>query len=246
MESHFAVAEHRPHRKKSGAATLDRSLNHPEQAALGALAMSIVHDLRNPLAAIYSAAEMLIESHLPGEESQRLARNVFSAAVRIKELLQDYVDHSRASERRLSPCNVRNLIADAVDRIAVLAEAQSVAVVQNIPADMAILADRRRIASVLSNLFVNALEAMPQGGSICISALAQEEMAVVKVRDSGPGVAPEIRDRVFEPFVTAGKSNGWGLGLASARQVIVGHGGEMWLESNTGKGACFAFSLPLL
>ena len=207
--------------------------------------MSIVHDLRNPLSAIYSGAEMLLESQLPPEESHRLARNIFTSAVRIKELLQDYVDHCRATERQLSPANVRNLVSDAVDRIAPLAEAQSVAMVQEVPADLAILVDRRRIGSVFTNLFVNALEVMPLGGSIHISAYSFDGTVIMKVRDSGPGVPAEIRDRVFEPFVTAGKSNGWGLGLASARQVIVEHGGEMWLEARAG-GACFAFSLPCL
>jgi two-component system phosphate regulon sensor histidine kinase PhoR len=207
--------------------------------------MSIVHDLRNPLSAVYSGAEMLLESQLPPEESHRLARNIFTSAVRIKELLQDYVDHCRATERQLSPSNVRNLISDAADRIAPLAEAQSVALVQDIPVDLAILVDRRRLASVFTNLFVNALEVMPEGGSIHISAYSSDGTVIIKVRDSGPGVPPEIRDRVFEPFVTAGKSNGWGLGLASARQVIVEHGGEMWLESRAG-GACFGFSLPSL
>ena len=207
--------------------------------------MSIVHDLRNPLSAVYSGAEMLLESQLPPEESHRLARNIFTSAVRIKELLQDYVDHCRATERQVSASNVRNLISDAVDRIAPLAEAQSVALVQDVPADLAVLVDRRRIASVFTNLFVNALEVMPQGGSIHISAYSLDGTVVIKVRDSGPGVPTEIRDRVFEPFVTAGKSNGWGLGLASARQVINEHGGEMWLESRAG-GACFGFSLPSL
>jgi signal transduction histidine kinase len=207
--------------------------------------MSIVHDLRNPLAAIYSGAEMLLESQLPPEESHRLARNIFTSAVRIKELLQDYVDHCRATERQLCPSNVRNLISDSVDRIAPVAEAQSVVVVQDVPADLSILVDRRRIGSVFTNLFVNALEVMPRGGSIHISAFSFDGTVVTKVRDSGPGVPAEIRDHVFEPFVTAGKSNGWGLGLASARQVILEHGGDMWLESRAG-GACFAFSLPSL
>jgi signal transduction histidine kinase len=208
--------------------------------------MSIIHDLRNPLAAIYGAAEMLLESELPRDESHRLARNIFASAVRIKELLQDYADHCRASERQLSASNVRNLVRDAVDRITPLAEAQSVAVVEEVPADLAVLVDRRRIASVFTNLFVNALEVMPEGGSIHVSSYSDDRTVVVRVRDSGPGVPAEIRDRVFEPFVTSGKSNGWGLGLASARQIILEHSGDMWLEARTSRGACFAFSLPAL
>jgi signal transduction histidine kinase len=90
----------------------------------------------------------------------------------------------------------------------------------------------------------NALEAMPEGGSIRISAAPAESSVVIRVRDTGPGIVPEIRDRLFQPFVTACKADGWGLGLAQARQIVNDHGGEMWLESPPGTGACFAFSLP--
>ena len=97
---------------------------------------------------------------------------------------------------------------------------------QDIPGDLCITVHRARIDSVLANLLGNALDAMPDGGSIHISGIAREDSVVVRVLDAGPGVAPEIRDRLFQPFVTARKSNGWGLGLASARQVVIDHGGE--------------------
>ena len=213
-------------------------------AALGTLTMSFVHDLRNPLAAIHNGAEMLSGSQLPEQQVRRLTRTMYSASVRIQELLQDYVDLCRRRESGRHPSNLHNLVAHAVDSIAAVAEAQSVVVVQDVPADLAVILDSRRIGSVLANLLANALEAMPTGGSIHISAMVVESLVVIRVLDTGPGIAPEIRDRLFEPFVTARKPNGWGLGLAHARQVVIDHGGEMWLESPIGWGACFAFSLP--
>jgi signal transduction histidine kinase len=104
--------------------------------------------------------------------------------------------------------------------------------------------DRGRIDSVVGNLVGNAIEAMPGGGSIHISTAATETSVVVRVLDNGPGVAPEIRDHLFQPFATARKSNGWGLGLLHARQTVIEHGGSMWFESPRRGGACFAFSLP--
>ena len=86
---------------------------------------------------------------------------------------------------------------------------------------------------------------MPDGGRIGISAYAEDGFVVVEVRDSGPGIAPEIRDSLFEPFVSAGKRNGLGLGLALARQTVLDHGGDMWVESDAGSGACFRLRLPL-
>jgi signal transduction histidine kinase len=214
------------------------------ETSLGTLAMSVVHDLRNPLAAIHGGAEMLKGSQLPEEQVRRLARNMYNASVRIQELLQDYVDLCRTRESQPHPSNLRSLVAYAVESIAAVAEAQSVVVVQDVPADLLVTLDRGRIGSVLANLLANALEAMPTGGSIHISAIAAESSVVIRVLDTGPGIAPEIRDRLFQPFVTARIPNGWGLGLAQARQVVIDHGGEMWLESPPGRGACFAFSLP--
>src|SRR5512134_3465492 len=187
-------------------------------AALGTLAMSFVHDLRNPLTAIHNGTEILNRSQLPEQQVRRLTRNMYNASVRIQELLQDYVDLCRTRESQPHPSNLRGLVANAVDRIAAAAEAQSVVVVQDVPADLVVTLNRRRIDSVLANLLTNALEAMPTGGSICISAMVTESSVVIRVLDTGPGIAPEIRERLFQPFVTARKPNGWGLGLAHARQ----------------------------
>ena len=94
------------------------------------------------------------------------------------------------------------------------------------------------------NLIGNSLEAMPEGGEVRISASYEDGSAMVHVEDTGPGVAPEIRSKLFQPFVTAGKRNGLGLGLALTRQTILEHGGDMWVESEPGRGARFSFRLP--
>jgi signal transduction histidine kinase len=219
--------------------------NLGSETAFGRLAMSIVHDLRNPLTAIHAGAEILNGAYLPEQEVRRLARNIYTASVRIQQLLHDYVDLCRTGEKGPHPFNLRRLIAEAVERIAAKAKAQAVVVVHNVPAELVVTLNRHRIASVLVNLLDNALDVMPAGGSIHISTLMAENSVVLKVLDTGPGIAPEIRGRLFEPFVTARKPNGWGLGLAQARQAVLEHGGEIWLEDPPGPGACFAFRLPL-
>ncbi len=95
-----------------------------------------------------------------------------------------------------------------------------------------------------ANLIGNALEAMPGGGEVRISATLEDGAVLAEVADNGPGIAPEIRDRLFQPFVSAGKRNGLGLGLALTRQTVLDHGGEMWVESEPGKGARFLLRLP--
>ena len=93
------------------------------------------------------------------------------------------------------------------------------------------------------NLITNALEAMPDGGQIRIGARKAENIVLIDVEDTGPGIPRAIRDRLFEPFVTAGKDNGLGLGLALSRQTVLDHGGDIWAEP--AKGARFVICLPL-
>jgi signal transduction histidine kinase len=206
---------------------------------------SIVHDLRNPLSAIHGSAEMLIGSRLSESQRHRIARNLYGASVRMKELLDEYLSRHNGAAKGVEMCDLRQLVSRAVEHVGLLAESQSVEIVQNVPESLLIAVDQQRIQRVLVNLFVNALDVMPNGGNIRISAAPECQSVLMQVRDSGPGIAPEIRDRLFQPFATAGKASGLGLGLAFSRQAVIDHGGEMWAESSL-QGACFAIRLPLL
>jgi signal transduction histidine kinase len=203
----------------------------------------IVHDLRNPLATIHGSAEILVRTRLSQPEVHRIARNMYSASVRMRELLEQFLDQSRGTGQDVELSNVRTLVEAAVERIAVSAEFQSVNIVQNIPKGLVVLLNRHSIQRVLVNLLVNALEAMPKGGTIRVTAESSPGSVLIQVRDTGPGIAPEIWDRLFQPFATAGKPNGIGLGLASSRQAVLNHGGEMWAKSSP-NGACLSFRLP--
>ena len=97
---------------------------------------------------------------------------------------------------------------------------------------------------VFFNLIGNALEAMPGGGVIHITASVKSDGVFVQVEDTGPGILPEVRGKLFEPFVSAGKKNGLGLGLALSRQTVLDHGGEIWVEDAA--GAKFVIRLPLV
>jgi signal transduction histidine kinase len=204
---------------------------------------SIVHDLRNPLSAIHGGAELLVRSRLSQPQIDRIARHIYGASVRIRELLEEFLDRSRSAGTVVESSDIRELVRCAVTKIAVSAEFQSVQIVQAIPEDLTVLVDGHRIQRVLVNLLINALEAMPNGGTIYLSAVADSRSVIVRIRDTGPGIAPEIQNRLFQPFASAGKANGMGLGLALSRQTVIDHGGDMWAESSN-RGACFAFSLP--
>ncbi|HWB95734.1 MAG TPA: ATP-binding protein [Bryobacteraceae bacterium] len=215
-------------------------------STIGRLSSSIVHDLRNPLAAIYGGAEMLVDTDLSTPPVKRLAGNIYRASRRIQELLQDLLNVSRGKGERLEPCRLREVAAAACEALAATAEAQSVRISLDIPEDLELPLERSRIERVFSNLVGNALEAMPSGGEIRIAARVEKGSALIEVHDNGPGIAPAIRASLFQPFVSSGKKNGLGLGLALSRQSVLDHGGDMWVESEPGQGACFHFRLPLV
>jgi signal transduction histidine kinase len=98
---------------------------------------------------------------------------------------------------------------------------------------------------VFLNLIDNALGAMPEGGSLEIAAETSDKTVVVKVQDTGSGIAPQILPILFQPFVTGGKKNGVGLGLALSHQTVLDHGGELWADAEVAMGARFFIKLPL-
>ena len=212
-------------------------------STIGRLSGSIVHDLRNPLAAIYGGAEMLVDADLPLPHVKRLAGNIYRASRRIQELLQDLLNVSRGSRGGPEMCRLREVASAACDSLAPAAQSQGVDISLSVSAEIELPVERSRMERAFVNLVANSLEAMPDGGSIEISAELDGESAVVHVSDNGPGIAPEIRSQLFQPFVTARKKSGLGLGLALARQAVVDHGGDMWADSSE-SGASFLFRLP--
>jgi signal transduction histidine kinase len=212
---------------------------------IGRLSAFIVHDLRSPLATIHAGTEMLMDSTLPESQVKRLVGNINRASCQLEELLQELLNATLGKSTEMEHCSLRKVVAAACETMAETAETQSVQLVLEVPDDIELFMERNRIERVFVNLVSNAVEAMPGGGTVRISAAIAEDAALVEVRDTGPGIAPKIRGRLFQPFVRAGKQNGLGLGLALACQTIRDHGGNMWMASDSDRGACFRFGLPL-
>jgi signal transduction histidine kinase len=212
-------------------------------STIGRLSSSIVHDLRNPLAAIYGGAEMLVDLELSNSQVKRLGSNIYRASRRIQELLQDLVNVSRGKVSPPEVCRLSEVIDAAVQSSNAAAEGQGVQVLTSVPGNIELPLERARMERVFINLIGNSLEAMPTGGHIKIFATLQDESVLIRFEDNGPGIPQQVRARLFEPFVTAGKKNGLGLGLALSRQTILDHGGDMWIEN--GPGAQFSIRLPL-
>ena len=197
---------------------------------------SIVHDLRNPLAAIYGGAEMLVDTELSPPQVKRLAANIYRASRRIQELLQDLVNVSRGKTEAAEMCNLREVVEAACDASAAAAESQGVRIHFKPEEDVELPIERARMERVFLNLIDNALEAMPGGGAIYIGERTGGDAVFIEFADTGPGIQPAIREKLFEPFFSAGKKNGLGLGLALSRQTVLDHGGEIWIDQGADLG----------
>src|SRR6202163_4642090 len=219
-------------------------IRHERLSTISRLSTSIVHDLRNPLAALYGGAEMLIDGELSTGQVQRLAGNIYRSTRRMQQMLQDLVDAGRGRTSSAEVCRLKDIVSAACEVFRETAESQSVTIEAEVPESIELPLERARIERVFLNLIDNALGMMPKGGRLRITAAAEGSSVLVRVQDTGPGIPPQIRSRLFQPFVTAGKKNGVGLGLAFSHQAVLDHGGKLWADPEAAEGACFLIQLP--
>jgi signal transduction histidine kinase len=213
-------------------------------STISRLSSSIVHDLRNPLAAIYGGAEMLVDAPLSSDQQRRLAANIYNSSRRIQELLQELLDASRVRNKPAEACKLIEIVGSARKGLIRGAELQSVYITVAIPEDMEVFVSRDRLERVFVNLISNALDAMPDGGHIRIHSRLEGSDAIVRVEDNGPGISEEAWRNLFRPFASFGKKNGLGLGLALSRQSLLDSRGDLWAEKTADCGAVFVIRLP--
>jgi signal transduction histidine kinase len=219
----------------------------------------VAHDLKNPVATIDLALKVLTQddhTRAPGGGEQAMERHAIGiiqrAAGRMYRLIHGLLDLSRADEGRLAlevgPIDPAAMIADAVDAHSTLADGGGITLQAAIEARLLpVLADRERVAQILSNLVGNALKFTPRGGRVTVGASPSAAGVRFFVEDTGPGIAPEHLGRVFDRFWHAENNNryGAGLGLYIAKTIVEAHGGSIGVESTLGAGAHFHFTLPV-
>ncbi len=201
-------------------------------AAVGRLASGMAHEIRNPLASISGSVQLLLEGASLTEEDSRLMGIVLREADRLTKLLTDFLLFVKPRSPRMEKLQVDRLFTELKDILATDNRFTKIEFSVVCPARAVLFADRDMLRQALWNLFINAADAMPEGGAI--ELLFEEKANMLCVSDSGSGIPPEIRNEIFDPFFST-KAKGTGLGLATVFSIIEAHGGSIDLgESKLG------------
>ena len=226
---------------------LERELAERERlASLGRMAATVAHEIKNPLSAIKSIAQVMREDENLRDEYERDLGLIVGETDRLSQSVTQLLSFARRESPAGQPLSADELVRSVVDLFRANAREQGIVLdcEVNVQADLA----GRSVAAVrdaLSNLLLNALQATPQGGRVSLTATAGNNELVISVQDSGSGVPADLRDRIWEPFFTT-RQRGTGLGLAIVRKRVQEIGGSASLEmGQNGHGALFQLRVPL-
>jgi signal transduction histidine kinase len=224
----------------------EEALSAAKFAFAGELAAMVAHEVRTPLSVMRSSAQMLADpTALGSASSAELVDTIVAEVDRVERVVTGLLQLARPVEQRPEPTPLRDVLSRAREFAAAHAEKQRIRVsCEFAETDRQALCDAEQMYQVVLNLLVNALQALPQGGSIWLRTLPEDRGTVgFEVADDGPGLPVTIRDRVFQPFVT-GREGGTGLGLAFVDRVVKAHRGSVSVQSEAGRGTVFAVRLP--
>lgn len=226
---------------------IENQLSRAEHlASMGELAAALAHEIKNPLAGVKGAIEVILDQYDSRQPHHEILVDVMQEVKRIDRIVQDLLGYARPKDPHVSKINIR----DVFRRVSLLfdrtIEQKNIHLELNVDDDGEVIyADENLFEQVMLNLVLNALQALPDGGTLILSTRHTRDISGVEitVQDNGPGILPEDQARVFQPFFTT-KKGGTGLGLATCKRIITDHGGSLTVSSVPGLGATFRIWLP--
>jgi signal transduction histidine kinase len=218
-------------------AHLARQMMESERlSAVGRMASTIIHDIKNPMGTLRMYAQV-IKKKTGDTEASQLADEIIRQVDRFVNMTQEILDFSRGvSEIHAEEIEVTELMDGALGFIEKDMSKRNVTVNRNFMFGGKASLDVEKMVRVFYNLAGNAADAMPEGGTLTVTTRQQDHQLVIEFTDSGQGMPPEIRARVFEPFFTYGKKHGTGLGMAIVKKIMDDHHGNVEIDSEIGKG----------
>jgi signal transduction histidine kinase len=214
-------------------------------SALGEIAAGLAHELRNPLAGIKGALE-IVSARAPVATPEAEFSGIATRELqRLEGLVQEFLDYARPKPPRLRPADLPDVVRRVVSLLGPQAEQAGVALaVEGDDASQGLRIDPEQIEQVLVNVVLNAVQASPRGGQVKIRHYPRDGRYRIEVADQGPGIPPDSKARIFEPFFTT-KERGTGLGLAISQRIIAAHRGEIRITPGQGGGTVVEILLPV-
>jgi PAS domain S-box-containing protein len=223
---------------------LEKKLSNAERlAAIGELAGMVGHDLRNPLQGIKSAAYFLKKKGATIKEDQAkvMLEAIEKGVEHSDKIINDLLDYSGNMRLELQVNSVRNVLIDALTMVRI---PENVKIINTISGETTLIIDKNKIERVFINLVKNAIDAMPNGGTITLTCKQANGCVEITFADTGMGIPEEIMPKIFSPLSTT-KAQGMGFGLAICKRMIEAHGGTITVETEKGKGTAFTVTLPI-
>jgi len=224
----------------------ERRRMRDRMAAVGEMAARMAHEIKNPLASISGSAQML--SSLGGLDTtgHRLLNILVDESRRLSKILDEFLDYTRPHQATHKPCNIAAMLRDCMDllrRSAEITDRHELLV--EAPDAIIVHGEEHLLRQLFWNLSRNAIQAMPDGGRLTVSAERRKSTAILVWSDTGVGMSEDVRQRAFEPFMTT-NPQGTGLGLAVVYTAVEDHGGSIDIDSAPGRGTTITVELPLL
>ena len=231
---------------------LESKLHHAERlASLGEMVASVSHEIKNPLGIVRSTAEILnkrLKEQAPS--SRHLSEIIITETSRLDNIVREFLDFAKPQMPDFTKISINDPLKKVAEFLAPELEAKRITLTQNLDPDILPTdIDQNLIYRAFLNLFINAIQAMPDGGSITVSSSLlsdgqQPKSIVVRISDTGIGIEEDRQEMIFTPFYT-NKNRGTGLGLAIVKNIIEEHSGTIGVESEPGKGSTFIIALPV-
>jgi two-component system, NtrC family, sensor kinase len=216
-------------------------------AALGELAAGVAHEINNPLFAILGLTEFLLKDSEPGTQQHERLMLIQETGLEIKEIVRALLDFARENAEERHVVELETVVRSTVDLVRRTNAHKGVELIEAYDASgIEVHASANQLKQIVLNLVANARQAMPNGGTARVGVYRERDQALVVVADDGPGMPPDVLDRVFEPFFTTKRdTGGTGLGLSVSLGIAEAHGGSLSVFSQPGGGATFTLRLPV-
>jgi signal transduction histidine kinase len=227
---------------------LQEQLRHADRlATIGKLAAGVAHELNEPLGSILGFAQLAKKNAgMPKQAEQDLDR-IVSASLHAREVIRKLMLFARQMPPRRTRLNLNQVVKEGLYLFEARCARQGIDLELSLGQDLPeVYADATQLTQVLTNLVVNAIQAMPRGGKLSVATRRDQEAVTLRIEDTGEGISPEVKKQIFLPFFTTKEADhGTGLGLAVVHGIVTAHRGTIEVDSRVGRGTRFAIRLPL-